>query len=236
MMIESSALKFLVEESASKIATETQRHRDKIQIPNLKFQILKFSVPLWLTTVLNRRVASRQQVFGGAGDAVRVAMIAQRQQLAEHAGRATKPCARKGVARFEVRDARFEVRERLVRVEAFDTFFREAALRGARDGERRVVWVRAPKCLARLARRDRVEAPDQRRAPERADLLRGVASVQDERLLDRADARDARDDERDPGVVYEGEVFGNGERQRAQARAQGHRRARHGRAFEQVAA
>src|SRR5205085_11231814 len=48
MMMDSSALKFLVEESASKIATETHRHRAKIQIPNLKFQILKFSVPLCL--------------------------------------------------------------------------------------------------------------------------------------------------------------------------------------------
>src|SRR5437588_9050855 len=98
-------------------------------------------------------------------------MIAQRQQLAEHAARATKPRARKGVARFEVRDARVEVRERLVCVEAFDTFFREPAARSARDGERRVVWVRAPKRLARLARRDRAEAPDRRRAPGRADLL-----------------------------------------------------------------
>src|SRR2546423_6497420 len=107
-------------------------------------------------------------------------MIAQREQLAEHAGRATEARARECAARFEVRDARVEFRERLVRVEAFDAFLREPAARSARDSKRLVVWVRAPERLARVARRDRAEAPDRRRALKRADLLPGVLAVQDE--------------------------------------------------------
>src|SRR5438045_34562 len=108
-------------------------------------------------------------------------MIAQREQLAEHAGRAPEPRARECAARFEVRDARAEFGERLLRVEPFDPFLREPAARGAREGERRVVWVLAPKSLARLARRDRAQAPDRRRALKRADLLRGVAAARAER-------------------------------------------------------
>src|SRR5437588_659782 len=106
-------------------------------------------------------------------------MIAQREQLAEHAGRATE-------ARVRERGARGG----LARVEAFDAFLREPSARGARNGERRVVRVRAPKRVARVARCDRAKAADRRRTPERADLLRGVASVQNERLLDWGDARD----------------------------------------------